>query len=319
MARLARALFAIPLAEVRIERRGFTVTDGGLRARFESIGETFVAGYHAALEDPRPGPLGRRLDAIERERRGFAFEGASMGLALVDSLARWRRPAWRAFLEGPGAPHAYMVHVGAGWTLARLGAAARRIVPLMDPLLRWLAFDGFGFHEGFFHGSRRGPGAGAPASLGGYERRAFDQGLGRSLWFLHGADPGRISRAVVAVAPGRRADLWSGVGLACAYAGGADRAGLDALREAAAEHAAWMAQGAAFAAKARLRAGNPAEHTEVACRRLCGLEAAAAAAVTDQALAEGGDPADYEGWRRRVRDRLAGITTSLREAACPVA
>ena len=64
-----------------------------------------------------------------------------------------------------------------------------------------------------------------------------------------------------------------------------------------------FAQGVAFAAKARLRAGIPADHTERICRTVCEIDCATAAAITDEALEnlppDGAEPA-YEIWRQRV-------------------
>ncbi|MET0400492.1 MAG: DUF1702 family protein, partial [Longimicrobiaceae bacterium] len=63
-----------------------------------------------------------------------------------------------------------------------------------------------------------------------------------------------------------------------------------------------------FAARARQRAGNPAEHTERACRALCGASADAAAAATEAALEDlaprEGLPA-YEVWRLRIQQSFA--------------
>src|SRR6185436_14746696 len=112
-------------------------------------------------------------------------------------------------------------------------------------------------------------------------RRAFDQGLGRSLWFVSGANVDRARAWIEAFAPTRRRDLWSGVGLAATYAGGLDRAGLEALRSAAPDYRAELAQGAAFAAEARRRAGNLVAHTETACAVLCDLSAEGAARITE--------------------------------------
>lgn len=100
---------------------------------------------------------------------------------------------------------------------------------------------------------------------------------------------------------------WSGIGLACAYTGGCDDEGIRALSAAAASHRIHLAQGTAFAAKARARAGNMTAHTERACGLLCGVAAPKAADVTDSALA--GLPRDgkvetYEGWRTRTRELL---------------
>jgi hypothetical protein len=54
----------------------------------ERIGRTFLEGYHASLEEDEPGRLVDRLDGVEPEFRGFAFEGAAMGLALADHLSK---------------------------------------------------------------------------------------------------------------------------------------------------------------------------------------------------------------------------------------
>ena len=81
-----------------------------------------------------------------------------------------------------------MVHVGVGWVWARVPFGFRRRQRRLDPLLGWLAFDGWGFHEGFFHWPKYIAGQPAPKKLKGYERRVFDQGLGRSFWFVNGGN-----------------------------------------------------------------------------------------------------------------------------------
>ncbi len=282
--RLRRKLLGISVAETSFARRGFRGGEAAVRDRLERIGRTFLQGYHAALEEGRPEALGYHLDGVDAEFRGFAFEGAAMALALLDHMMPQRGNRVAGFLGGPGADHLYMVHVGVGWALARLPwlrGDPRRCLARLDPLLRWLALDGYGFHEGYFSWRRFVEREAVPVHLSGYAPRAFDQGLGRSLWFVDGSDAGRIAATVAAFAPERRADLWSGVGLACAYAGGADRSAIETLREAAGPHRPHLAQGAAFAAKARQRACNPQDHTDCACGVLCGMSADEAAVVTD--------------------------------------
>jgi hypothetical protein len=302
-----RRIFGISPRETTFARRGFRGGGPEVRRRLESIGSTFLQGYHMALEEDRLEALALRLGSDEPELRGFAFEGAAMGLALLDFLTPWRGHRLRTFLHGPGAAHTYMIHVGAGWLPARLGLGVYRIMKPLDPLLKWLAVDGYGFHEGFFRHRKSVSRQVIPVTLAGYARRAFDQGLGRSLWFVEGAEVARISETIAGFAPPRRADLWSGVGLACTYAGGADRASAEALLIASGSHRGNVAQGAAFAAKARQRAGNPAPHTEDACRVLCAISANEAAALTDECLeglADEGDLPAYEVWRGRIRERL---------------
>jgi hypothetical protein len=309
--RLRKIIFGISPKEASFRRRGFRARDERARVRLEVIGATFLRGYHAALEVEGDDALTRRLNEVESELRGFAFEGAAMGLALFDFMKPWGRGRLKPFVEGAGAAHVYMLYVGAGWALARLRRDPSRALRSFDPLLGWLAFDGYGFHEGYFKWPAYVARQERPRRLSGYGLRVFDQGLGRSLWFVEGADAERVVGTINAFAAERRSDLWSGVGLACTYAGGADDGGLEHLRARAGRFAPQLAQGAAFAAKARSRAGNMAQHTETACRILCGMTADAAAEVTDAALQhlprDGEEPA-YEIWRRRIAGELARAT-----------
>ena len=333
---LRKYLFGMSLEEGSVERRGFEGGERQVREHLSRVGYVFLRGYNTALLNGVDG-LGERLGRIPLEMQGFAFEGAAMALALLDYFTPWKRYRVRSFLAGAGANHPYMIHVGIGWALARLPAgrsangrigewARRRLYrplapspprplahspprPLapslmgFDPLLGWLAIDGYGFHEGYFHAPRYFEKKAQPR-LSAYGKRVFDQGLGRSLWFVKVADVGRIVTKINEFAPSRQADLWSGVGLACAYAGGIERAGYERLRSAAGSYAPQLAQGVAFAAKTRQRAGNLVPHTELACEVLCGRSAHRAAEVTDITLSNlpsnGAEPA-YEVWRQRIQ------------------
>ena len=177
-----------------------------------------------------------------------------------------------------------------------------------DPLLRWLIPDGYGFHDGFFHARECVSGRPPPSRLKGYQRRAYDQGLGRCLWFIDGGDVTRIPQTVAALPPARQGDLWSGVGLAAVYAGEVSQEALKHLRKAAGRFYPRLAQGAAFAAKARLRGGNSTAYTQLACEALCGMSAEAAAQISDATREnlppDGAQPA-YEVWRQRVEERFS--------------
>lgn len=310
LTKFRKRLFSISFEEATIARRGFHV--GGIEAtrRLEQIGRTFLQGYHSALDDEDHAMLALHLDATEQSFRGFAYEGAAMGLALLDQFSPRRRGRLRSFLNDAGSQHPYMIHVGAGWAMARLPWLRRnadRALSQLDPLLRWLALDGYGFHEGYFHWRRFVRKPEGINKLQGYARHAFAQGLGRALWFIEGADVDRIPAAVALFPRPLHADLWSGVGLACAYAGGVERASVEQLRVAAGAYRAELAQGAAFAAKTRQRAGNESLHTEMACQVLCGLSSAAAAQVTDvmlQLLPVDGDVPAYEIWRQRIQSHF---------------
>jgi enediyne biosynthesis protein E3 len=239
---------------------------------------------------------------------GFAYEGAGMALALLDTLTPWRRNhRLDAFLRGPGDPHHYLVHVGAGWILARLPLSPERLLARLDPVLGWLALDGYGFHEGFFHPARTVVRHEVPSKVKGYARRAFDHGIGRSLWFVEGAGPQRLQATISSFPADRQGDVWSGTGLACAYAGGRDRGAVEELVKHAGKHVPQLAQGIAFAAEARSRAGNLAPQTELACQIAWGLDAARVSrivvGVSEDLPGNGVEPA-FEVWRRRIQEQF---------------
>jgi enediyne biosynthesis protein E3 len=321
MPNIFRRLMRIRAEEATFARRRFHSSNPASQARLERIGNVFLAGYNAALAEDTLEALLQRLADVELELRGFAFEGSAMGLDILDQLRPWKGGRVQQFLSGPAIPHTYMAHVGVGWSMARLRFSLERRLSHFDPLLRWLVLDGFGFHEGYFQWRRYGDGGSIPAELHGYGLRAFDQGLGRSLWFVAGADIGHIHLLLHPFDLTRRNDLWSGIGLACAYAGGVDAASLEKLRAASGSRWPHLAQGVVFAAAARDRAGNPAPHTESACHQICGLSSRAAVELSENALrnaVEDSDPA-YEVWRRNIRRHFTTPGSVCNEESVSVA
>jgi hypothetical protein len=301
--------YALGQMGARAQRTAFTPCGGApLRPHFRRIVEVFFIGYRAALATPSVDTLIARLSRTEPEHRGFAYEGAGMALTALDLVLGSRgRRLKEAVAAAPA--HVYLLHVGAGWALAQFRCVERRTFRGLDPVLRWLAIDGAGFHEGYFAPAPGQPRPGIRRRLSAAGARLFDQGIGRSLWFTADANPDRIRAAIAGVESERHADVWSGVGLAAAYAGGADERAIVALRDASGPLVAHFAQGAAFAAEAHLRAGGPApRHTEQVCRLVCALSAGEAASQTRQAavgLADEGGLHAYEVWRSRLRLQLS--------------
>jgi len=304
LGQVRRRALGLSLSETSCNRRRFRGATSSERVRLESIGAAFLEGYHAASDCGQPKKIGVTLAAVDLELRGFAFEGAAMGFALLDQLIPWGSTRISRFLQGGGDAHAYMVHVAVGWVWARLPLGKTRVLKHLNPLLSWLAFDGWGFHEGFFHWTNYIKGQAPPWRLDGYEKRVFDQGLGRSFWFVNGGNPDLIMQTMAAFPVERHQDLWSGIGLAAVYAGIAELPELLALRQGAGESWPALAQGATFACKARARAGNSTPYTDLATRALCDMPVFEAAQLTDSMLEnlpmQSNQPA-YETWRQRIQ------------------
>lgn len=301
---------AISLDETSVRRRGFSVDDPAIVTRLEAIGGHFVDGYNFAVGVCDLDELAGMLAKAARDNAGFVHEGAAMGVAIADFMTPGRHMFSR-YVAGPGNGHEYMAWVGLGWALARLPVAPERALARYKNLHRWLALDGYGFHEGYFHWPKRIDRQRRPRGLSANGQHVFDQGLGRSMWFVKGADPQRVADCIDTLSPDRHADLWAGVGLAAAYAGARPEM-YGALLHLSAGYACALAQGVVFAAQARLRAGNLVPHLEQATRTILGLDAAHAAAIAVNALPSSGHGlASYQAWRFAIQGQCAKTAPHL--------
>jgi SagB-type dehydrogenase family enzyme len=307
--RLRCRIFLPDQSEATFAKRGFTAPDATRQANIEKVGITFLEGYEYGMAGRTLAEMESLLEAIETGFRGFAYEGCAMALAVRDGV----RPAgqhWvRDLLASRGANHVYMAYIGVGWAMARLPRVRWSAIEPHDPLLRWLALDGYGFHQAYFHTQKyvwqqhqgRIPGW-EPAE---YANRVVDQGIGRALWFVVGSDVERLAALIGGFAQSRQSDLWSGAGLASVYASGADAGELSDMDRLAGQYRPDVAQGAAFAAKARLLAGLVQPGTELGVKVHCGMSVEDAAAVTDEARhdlpPEGTGLPSFEVWRDRIR------------------
>lgn len=316
MGNLRRRLLTPDITETTFQKRGFHTGRPEARRRMETVGRYFLAGYAAAAEVTRPIDAETTLEDVPTGYRGFAYEGAAMAFAVRDALPAGGRQHVTEFLRGRAADHVYMVYVGVGWAMARIPRFRWPTLHTADPLLRWLVLDGYGFHQAYFHTARYvyGPRLQDDAcpwpaeDHGWYARKVIDQGIGRATWFVAGGDPELVARLFGEFPAERRSDLFSGVGLAATYAGGVDRPSLERLWELAGRHRPQLAQGATFAAQARVRADLVTPYNEQAAEVFCGMSTAEAANVPDEALTglptTGPVPA-YAVWRDRISDALA--------------
>ncbi|TCP24474.1 uncharacterized protein DUF1702 [Scopulibacillus darangshiensis] len=307
MGRIKSFILNVSLKNVDSDIRKFEIGSRHSKRRIENIGQAFLYGYNAALKQDEL-PFKKQMDIIEPELEGFAYEGAAMALTLNDFLFPTRSPRLIKFMSSCGANHIYMLHVGAGWGLARLPKFYTNILlSKMDPLLKWLSIDGYGFHEGYFHWNKAYPKMLLLSKVTNkYRDRAFAQGFGRSIWFKFGGKPETIKSIISNFPYEKQGDIWSGIGLALAYAGGVQKEEVETFKSIPPEFFPHLAQGVTFAAKARIFADIPSLHTKVACEVICETTVEKAAQITDLALKKINrkTPYAYENWRRMIREEF---------------
>ncbi len=309
-----RRLLTLSLEEARFQIRGFPAADPSRQSALETIGQTFIRGYNAALLARNAEAALSFTNGVSPAARGFAAEGAAMGAAIADAVS-FRKSLFPACLKAFESDFTYLAHVGAGWSLARVPWRRRRILGELDPLLRWLAFDGLGFHDTYFYHRRIL--AGWRRERSGYAARSYDQGVGRALWFVAGGSVAAAIKLISSLPESRHAesrlgDLWSGLGLAMTYAGQAAADDFAVACEAAGPHRKQFAQGIAFACEARALARHIPDHTDLAARTVWGIDAEQLSCLVRQArdrLPEAeSDLPRYEIWRRAVAGSLAPMT-----------
>lgn len=296
-----------PIFGVSQASTAFSEADRQAAQRLELVVRTVTKGCQITLQNSNFETLVSRLNAFDDELRGYAYEGAGIGLAALDCVFPWKNRV-RKFLDGPGSEYIYAVPLGAGMGLARLRRKPEKFLPRLDPVLGWLILDGYGFHEGFFSSRRFITKQEVPTHLSPYARRVFDHGLGRSIWFTCSTNVERVATTIASFSVVRQADLWSGIGLGCGYTGGADRKAIESLRSAADVYRPQLAMGVAIAANARHTVGNPSQYVELACEILCGISSEQASRMVDTAREnlpnDGAEPA-YEVWRQRLVAQFA--------------
>jgi enediyne biosynthesis protein E3 len=309
MGALRQKLFMPDPREATFERRGWQPVEAEQQANLETIGRRFLEGYGYGLAGRNLSDMEAALETVPRPFRGFAYEGCGMAMAVRDAVRPVGQHWVRDYVAGPGAPHVYMAYIGVGWAMARLPSIRWRAIMPEDEVLRWLALDGYGFHQAYFKTKQYVDGQHQDRLPGwepsDYALRAMDQGIGRALWFVNGSDVPRVAKIIGSFAPSRRNDLWAGAGLASTYACGVDVDNLKLMGELAGEYRPDVAQGAAFAAKARELPGLVLPDTETAVRVHCGMTVREAAAVTEEAIAvlaaPPGPVPGFELWRREIR------------------
>ncbi|ACU75227.1 protein of unknown function DUF1702 [Catenulispora acidiphila DSM 44928] len=307
-----RMALAPSLDAVTIGKRGFPGADSPSASKLDLVPQTVICGFEWAIEARSMAHVQRRLSVVDPELRGFAYEGATMAYTVRDAFGGHRT---RELLLDTGAPHLFVAYIGIGFAMARLPRRLwSKVVPDLGdtkyhPTMSWLAVDGYGFDRAYFDTAKwidrqyvpaPYPWAGAPH----YFPRALDQGIGRALWFMHGARPDGVAGAIARFAPARHADMWSGAGLAASFAGGCDAEGYARLRELSGPHQGHVALGAVLAAKARDYADYVPEYTATAVQVLGGLSVSDASALADEASSAGevaGPEPSYELWRLGIR------------------
>lgn len=278
---LKNKILSLSPKEASFHHRGFTQVEKEVQDKLESVIRIFIEGYNnsISLKDTE---LVRALEnKYEDHDLGFAFEGIGLYLGFHDLIFPARHSRLYRFTKEIAPNHDYIISVGAGFALARVPWALKvldKYLKKLDPLLAWCLLDGLGFHQGIFKHKkfieRCSP---IPQRLNPAFHQLFDAGLGRSIWWVKGADQERIKLAIDQFSEIRKEELWCGIGVACSYAGGTDINAANQLLVLAGEYAGHLKSGVPFACRMRQKGGNPSAWTSQLCNSWLGRSVDSAA------------------------------------------
>ena len=289
---------------------------------YQFVVSKFFDGMYLALDIGDQDELRRTIDNEPLEYRGFVYEGAGMGLILLDGFLPFKN-RFDSFLRLSGERYELLVQIGAGMGFGYLATGmplrlvrrdTNKFVDAQEPMHRWLVLDGYGFFDGMVNWKRVVTRRKQPRDLSGYGLRAYDQGVGRSLWICTGGHAGRFSQSINAFPAERQPDLWGGIGEGLAYAGGVDDFARvrDLISEAGA-FADHLAAGVVVGAVGRVRGGEQSAHTDLACQAIWGCDSTTLVASADERWDNGlGSVAAvdlYENWRAGLRRQWTADNT----------
>jgi enediyne biosynthesis protein E3 len=313
--KIRRFVFGLPLVNIENTWKNVPSVETSTRQKLRPPVIAFITGFNTALEVSLSELLVGQLEGLNDNCRGFGYEGAGMGLAVSD-YAR-NKTLVSNFLQGQGAKYPELIYVGVGCATAALKKDLVKKLPQIEPMQRWWIPDGFGFFTGIYQWEDSVERQIVPAQVKGYALRAFDRGLGRRMWFALSGESQTVAKAIVKFPESRQADLWSGIGLASTFAGGAERETLVKLKELAGDYASYVALGSTMAAKCRYTADNIVDYTNFACSILCGMTASQAGEIVTKVIEDiNVDPQEplnvkqpaFETMRENVRSHFVKVS-----------
>ena len=206
-----------------------------------------------------------QLDNYEIEFRSIAYEATSMCIALEDLKNGNELNRWHDFLNENSA-HATQIHVGLGWALAQNEISPIEFLQQLEPVFGYRVLDGYGYYEGFFRRRKSILNQQQPQWNDSTATGAYDQGLGRSLWYIHNGEIDAAKHALEKFPVERHKDLWRGLGIAIAYVGGCNE---KMLREVFIQSGSYKTQlvgGAMMALVSRDYANYISDDTALVCK-----------------------------------------------------
>jgi enediyne biosynthesis protein E3 len=257
---------------------------------FTTFHEAQSIAENASFEE-----LFEKLHSYEPEFRSVAFEAASMSILSSDLKKNGNSPSdqWNNFFAAHKSLHKSQLLTGFGWALALHEKNPSDFLDQFDPLISMRILDGYGYYHGLLRSRRSVQNIQIPNYITEDLLFAFDQGLGRALWYLSKGDLEKLMTMLEKFPAQRKENLWRGIGTASAYVGGIDSGIYQELNLLAANYSKQFVVGIIFAIRTRMQSNSVTEYIQEACRTLTDFNIDTAYKFTEETKKKAGN---YEEW-----------------------
>lgn len=213
----------------------------------ETVVSTFQKGRALSEQELGLDELIAELNKFDLRYRSVAFEGASMGVALANSMETWKvytEKTWK---------HATQVHIGLGWAIAEGQLNLASTLLEIEPTMQVKVLDGFGYWNGLFQRRATIRTQQIPENITPKYQAGFDQGVGRAIWYATKGEVDKVVNIINHFAEDRSPNLWQGIGVASTYVGGCSDELISELKSAAGEFKMNLEKGIGAAEESMLK------------------------------------------------------------------
>lgn len=258
----------------------FMNTPEAIANRIELIVLTFQVGRKIGEEILEPTEMIQQLNLMDEEFRSMAFEGASMAIAIKSIEQQDDLRSWLSFLDSNPA-HTTQIMIGLGWAIGEKDLSPDSVLGSLDSMIQARALDGLGYYMGLFRRRISIRTQQIPEGISDDLQPAFDQGIGRSLWYISKGDLEMLERMMDSFPVYRQKHMWRGIGVACPVVGGSNSKHLSELRQLSGAFKTQLETGCALAGKSSTAAGIENRFLDDACELWLNCSKTDAARLTD--------------------------------------
>ena len=235
-----------------------------IEERIELIVLTFQVGRKFAEEILDLSDLVNQLNEVDEEFRSMAFEGASMAITIQSIEAEDGLQRWSEFLDS-NPKYTTQITIGLGWAIGEKDFSPDSVLGRLNSMTQARAMDGFGYFMGLFRRRISIRTQQIPEGISDDLQLAFDQGIGRSLWYISKGDLEMLERMMDSFPEYRQKHMWRGIGVACPVVGGSDAQHLKDLKQLSGEYRTQLDTGCALAARSSVASNSENRFLDDAC------------------------------------------------------